>query len=132
AFQKTYTADQCAARLRELIIEREKKQNNESNTAFSTPKFNRDLNTKDAYSFKTRTGRVYIDHTMLSESDAQRIVGSCPVNILTLNAKRMPVLAIDADDAYKGKCIECFACEYASYENGRGGVRLEFPVAGLT
>jgi len=83
------------------------------------------------YKFKTRTGEIIYDHSVFAETDAAPIVEACPVKILKLDERRLPVLAITREEAERGKCIECLACEFASWEYETGGVKIDLPIVGL-
>jgi len=127
AYQKQHSADFCAARLNELIVEsRESRvESREKKTLDSR------LSTLD-YKFKTRTGEITFDHAIFVEKDATPIVESCPVKILKLDERGLPVLAIEREEAERGKCIECLACEFASWEYETGGVKIDLPIGGLS
>jgi succinyl-CoA synthetase beta subunit len=127
AYRKKDSADFCAARLQELI------QN--------YPQINTDehgLKTKDQrpkseshYSFKTKTGLISFDYSQLDDSSAEKIVESCPQKILKLDENNLPILAIEAEEAERGKCSECLACEFASLDLGLNAVKIDFPIEGL-
>lgn len=121
AYRKKDSADFCAARLKELIEE------------FS-PQRHRDtevLEHKTDYSFKTKTGSISFDYSQLNQDSAEKIVASCPQKILKLDENNFPVLAIEAEEAERGKCSECLACEFASLDLGLNAVKIEFPIEGL-
>jgi len=86
---------------------------------------------QNLYCFKTRTGEIIYDHSIFAETDAAPIVEACPVKILKLDERRLPVLAIEREEAERGKCIECLACEFASWEFETGGVEINLPIGGL-
>ncbi|MCX7640368.1 MAG: acetate--CoA ligase family protein [Pyrinomonadaceae bacterium] len=123
AYQKNHSADFCASRLRSLIEEANENSNFEELPAFS---FEGKL-----YEFKTKTGRIIFNHSIFEKVDASYVVEACPVKILKKDEQGLPILAIDPADAERGKCIECLACEFASWEKGFGGVKVEFPIEGL-
>ncbi len=121
AYQKKDTADFCAARLKDLIEE------------FS-PQRHRDTEIENhisTYSFKTKTGLISFDYLKLNAESAKRIVESCPQKILKLDENNKPILAIEAEEAERGKCSECLACEFASLDLGLNAVKIDFPIAGL-
>ena len=118
AYQKNHSADFCAARLKELIEE------------FS-PQKHRDtevFNHKSSYSFNTKTGAVSFDYSHLDKSSAEKIVESCPQKILKLDENNKPILAIEREEAERGKCSECLACEFASMDLGLNAVAIKFPI----
>ena len=127
AYQKQHSADFCAARLNELIFNA-KSQRREDAKEFQISNF-KFQNEGQFYTFKTRTGEITFDHSVFAEKSAAPIVEACPSKILKLDARNLPVLAISSEEAEKGKCIECLACEFASWEFETGGVKIEFPIA---
>ena len=131
AYQKQHSADFCAARLRELISAKVSSPALRRNSlSAKIPPEGRTTN--EFYKFKTRKGEITFDHSIFAEKDAAPIVEACPVNILKLDERNLPVLAIERDEAERGKCIECLACEFASWEFETGGVKIEFPIEGLS
>ncbi len=144
AYQKNHSADFCAARLRELIesgrwsVSGGQKENSSDNFAESQNIATRETTdhrpptTDHLYRFKTRTGEIIYDHSIFAETDAAPIVEACPVKILKLDERRLPVLAIEREEAERGKCIECLACEFASWEFETGGVEINLPIEGLS
>ena len=140
AYQKQHSADFCAARLEELIFNA-KPQRCEDAKEFQISNFkfqikektkNQKPKTKNQYSFKTRTGEITFDHSVFAEKSAAPIVEACPVKILKLDERNLPVLAISPEEAERGKCIECLACEFASWEFETGGVKIDLPIDDLT
>jgi succinyl-CoA synthetase beta subunit len=128
AYRKKDSADFCAARLKELIDagtrerrDEEKPQQFAVASGFSA-----------SYEFKTKTGKVSFDYSQLNESSAEKIVESCPQKILKLGENKKPVLAIEPEEAERGKCSECLACEFAGWDLGLNAVMIEFPVEGLS
>jgi len=157
AYQKIHSADFCASRLKDLIHAYEQQPNKQisrqldektfsekgdktleqtrktqeefSEKSFTVPGFYENASTNaEFYEFKTRTGRIIFNHSVFSPESASKIVESCPTKILKLNERSLPVLAIEPQEAERGKCIECLACEFASWDNGIGGVKIEFPI----
>jgi ferredoxin-like protein FixX len=84
----------------------------------------------DLYSFKTKTGRVVFDHAYFAAHSAQRVVDACPQKILGLNDKDLPVLNIPEEEAARGKCTECLACEVATWNDGCGAY-VDLPIESL-
>jgi NAD-dependent dihydropyrimidine dehydrogenase PreA subunit len=83
------------------------------------------------YSFTSKTGTISFDYSQLNFDSAEKIVESCPQKILKLNENNKPILAIEAEEAERGKCSECLACEFASLDLGLNSVKIEFPIEGL-
>lgn len=128
AYQKIHSADFCAARLKELIFNAETQRRGE-NLKSQISNFKSD----NWYNFKTRTGRVFYDHAALEVHDTTAIIDSCPTKILSKNERGLPVLNITEEEAERGKCVECLACEFAAWDIlGVGnGAKIEFPIADL-
>ena len=129
AFQKRHSADFCAARLHTLIQEFEPKKRGDTKETAETRITESVFS--DSYSFSTRTGTIHFDHDVLNVDSAKLIVDSCPQKILKLSSDSKPVLAISNEDAERGKCSECLACEFASLDRGLSAVRIDFPIEGL-
>ncbi|MBN1591894.1 MAG: hypothetical protein JW941_01450, partial [Candidatus Coatesbacteria bacterium] len=86
--------------------------------------------TEFTVSFKTITGRVRFDHKRCLDCEEKPCIKACPRDILAL-VDGVPNLAIPAETAAKGKCIECLACELECHLSGRGGIRIDLPIKGL-
>jgi succinyl-CoA synthetase beta subunit len=113
----------CAERLNSLI-DAEKSQTNDA-TRFVHVKPSK------PYSFETVTGgRITFDHSSCSECETKICVDTCVPGILKLEGD-VPVLAISEDDAKKGRCSECLACEIECWFEGNRGGTIELPVPGL-
>jgi succinyl-CoA synthetase beta subunit len=85
----------------------------------------------EAYRFATMTGTISIDQSKWTLEGAQAAVASCPTKILKLDevdGKPAVTLAIGEAEAKKGKCIECLACELASFEHGCMALKIELPM----
>jgi succinyl-CoA synthetase beta subunit len=132
AYQKIHSADFCAARLRKLTENFQTQPQRGTKNAEQ-----KNLQTQDTnfqYSFKTRTGEVFFDHDALAQCDVTAIIESCPTGILSKNKRGLPVLNIPEEEAQRGKCVECLACEFAAWNIlgvGRGA-KIKFPISGLT
>ncbi len=84
------------------------------------------------YSFETVTGGVVTyDHAVCATCESKACVRECVPQILTLNEEGCPVLNVTLDEAKKGRCIECLACDVACYFEGAGGGYVDLPVPGL-
>jgi hypothetical protein len=57
-------------------------------------------------------------------------VGACSAGILKLEGGR-PVLAVAAEEARKGKCTECLACEIHCRYHERAALSIRLPIPGL-
>jgi succinyl-CoA synthetase beta subunit len=135
AYRKKDTADFCAARLKELI-DAETQRHGDTETRrhgdaeMSVAPALAGVFSSD-YFFKTKTGTISFDYNGLDDLSATKIVESCPQKILKLDENNKPILAIEAEEAERGKCSECLACEFASLDLGLNSVKIEFPIEGL-
>ncbi len=88
--------------------------------------------TRQPYTFVTVTGgTVLYDHAVCTNCQNKVCVRECVPQILTLNAEGCPVLNISPEEAKKGRCIECLACDVDCYLYGAGGGYVDLPIAGL-
>ena len=83
-----------------------------------------------AYVFETLTGRLQVDQTRCAACRTKGCVEACAPKILKLEAGG-PVLAIPREDAKKGKCTECLACEIFCRFHERNAIAIDLPVPGL-
>jgi succinyl-CoA synthetase beta subunit len=84
------------------------------------------------YSFETVTGgTVTYDHAVCAECATKVCVAECVPQILSLDEDGLPVLNITHEEARKGGCIECLACEVECRFHGAGGGFIELPIPGL-
>lgn len=118
AYRKKDTADSCAARLRELIGT----FRSEGSRRQDAPRH------MSSYSFKTKTGEVSFDYSQLDTEASTKIIESCPQKILKPDESGRPVLAVEREEAQRGKCSECLACEFAGLDLGRSAVKIDFPL----
>jgi succinyl-CoA synthetase beta subunit len=124
-YKKDDPPDACAARLHALIQEGkqvEPKVRPESRRAGQ----------RELYQFQTVTGgTVTYDHSVCAACETKICVQECVPKILSLNAEGCPVLNITEDEARKGRCSECLACEVECFFGGAGGGTIELPIPGL-
>jgi succinyl-CoA synthetase beta subunit len=84
------------------------------------------------YRFETVTGgTVTYDHAVCAACESKVCVQECAPKILQLNEQGCPVLNISAEDARKGRCSECLACEVECLFQGAGGGYVHLPIPGL-
>ena len=83
------------------------------------------------YTFSTPTGSITLDHAACSACDSKVCVSACVPQILSLDESGAPVLNVTLEDAAKGRCIECLACEVDCRALGAGGGHVALPVPGL-
>ena len=113
----------CARRMDELIEENGSRRYEVR--PFPEPDF------PDAwYSFATMTGAVHIDHDKCSSCASRGCIEACAPNILKLENDR-PVLAVSEEEAGKGKCTECLACEIFCGFHEQKAIHIHLPIPGL-
>jgi succinyl-CoA synthetase beta subunit len=84
------------------------------------------------YSFETVTGgTVTFDHARCAVCETRVCVETCARKILSLNDEGLPVLNITAEEAKKGRCVECLACDVECYFRGNRGGYVDLPIPGL-
>ena len=121
AYGKDDTADLCAERLDKLIREGKVK---DLRAAAARPE------PREPYSFESPTGTVTYDHAVCDTCESKVCVNTCVRKILQLEDGR-PVLNISREDAKRGRCIECLACEVECHFEGQGGGYVDLPIPGL-
>jgi succinyl-CoA synthetase beta subunit len=82
------------------------------------------------YTFATVTGRVTLDHSLCADCEHRVCVETCVPGILSLSDDGLPVLNIAPEDAARGKCTECLACEVECAMHGAGGGYVDLPIPG--
>ncbi|MGC9399741.1 MAG: ATP-grasp domain-containing protein [Anaerolineae bacterium] len=84
------------------------------------------------YRFETVTeGTVTYDHAVCADCETKVCVEACVPQILELNNDGVPVLNISREEAKRGGCIECLACEVDCFLYGAGGGCVDLPIQGL-
>ena len=123
-YKKDDSPQFCAQRLKTLV---------ESHTPSAEPSEGRKKPAaKRPYTFETVTGgTVTYDHAICATCESKVCVKECVPQILTLNDEGCPVLNITPEEAKKGRCIECLACDVTCYFDGAGGGYVELPIPGL-
>jgi hypothetical protein len=76
-------------------------------------------------------GTVTYDHAICATCESKACVKECVPQILALNEAGCPVLNVTPEEAQKGRCIECLACDVACYFHGAGGGYVDLPIPGL-
>jgi succinyl-CoA synthetase beta subunit len=127
AYGKDDSAAFCARRLRELV---DSWKGPEDPSRRVDPIGNQDPPRKP-YRFETFTGSLTIDHDKCARCRDQVCVPSCPMEILSLNEEKLPILNISEEEARKGKCTECLACEIACWDQAENAIRIHLPIPGL-
>jgi hypothetical protein len=123
-YKKDDSPQFCAQRLKALV---------ESHTpSAETPEGRKKPAAQRPYTFETVTGgTVTYDHAICATCESKVCVKECVPQILTLNEEGCPVLNITPEEAKKGRCIECLACDVTCYFDGAGGGYVELPIPGL-
>ncbi len=85
---------------------------------------------QEPYTFESPTGTVTYDHAVCDTCESKICVKECVRQILELENGR-PVLNISREDAKRGRCIECLACEVECHFLGKGGGYVDLPIPGL-
>jgi len=121
-YGKDTPVDACSRRLRELV-----------ESAAPPPPRPRPqpLVAARPYAFATPTGTITYDHAVCAGCDSKACVAACVPQILKLDGAGLPVLAITAEEAARGRCIECLACEVDCAALGAGGGHVSLPIPGL-
>lgn len=122
-YKKDDSADFCAQRLRDLV---DKHQDLADRNRKKMP-----FSPEEPYTFETLTGTVIFDHAACIECESKACISACGPQILKLENGK-PVLAIDREDAAKGKCTECLACELECEFHGEKAAFISLPIPGLT
>jgi succinyl-CoA synthetase beta subunit len=82
------------------------------------------------YVFETFTGRLSIDHDRCADCKTKGCVENCPAEILKLEEGK-PLLAVSSEEAKKGKCTECLACEIFCTFHEQKAIFVDLPIPGL-
>ena len=122
-YGKNDSPDSCMNKLEELIDKNGRKPHKVKKIV------EKDLSQFD-YKFETMTGSINVNHEACRSCQSKACVESCKYDVLKLE-NGAPVLAIDAADAKKGKCIECLACEIACTFEGEKALYIHLPIEGL-
>ena len=124
-YRKDNPPDFCAARLKELISggQRIEPEARPEPVRTGEPR---------PYTFNTVTGgTVTYDHSVCARCESKVCVKECAGKILSLTEEGVPVLNITPEEARKGRCSECLACEVDCFFQGAGGGKIVLPISGL-
>jgi succinyl-CoA synthetase beta subunit len=83
-----------------------------------------------ASTFATLTGRISIDQQKCASCRTKGCIEACMYKVLKLEAGK-PVLAIPAEEAKRGKCTECLACEIFCAFHEQDAIVIHLPIPGL-
>jgi succinyl-CoA synthetase beta subunit len=122
-YGKDTPVDDCAQRLAELIA-----------GSVAPPRRRAQREPKAAekpYSFSTPTGEITYDHAVCAHCETKACLTACVPQILKLSEDGLPVLKVTLEEAQRGRCTECLACEVDCRALGAGGGHVRLPVPGL-
>ena len=86
---------------------------------------------KEPYTFETVSGgTVTLDHSACKECVSKICIETCVPGILVLE-NDLPILEISGEEAKKGGCIECLACQIECYFEGNQGGYVDLPLPEL-
>jgi succinyl-CoA synthetase beta subunit len=123
-YKKDDSPDFCAERLYQII--------NMYRPATHNPAGRTPPPAEKPYRFETVTGgTVTLDHARCATCETKICVETCARHILSLNEAGLPVLNITPEEAKKGRCVECLACDIECYFRGNKGGFVELPIQGL-
>jgi succinyl-CoA synthetase beta subunit len=128
AYGKDDSAVFCAERLRLLVDEGDIKEG-----VKVEPISNPDTPAKP-YSFDSMTGRLTFDHAKCIQCESKPCIEACLQKILSakeIDAGTVVELNITPDDAKKGRCTECLACEIICWDKALNAIKIELPIEGL-
>lgn len=86
---------------------------------------------KESHCFETFTGKVFIDHQKCVQCQTKGCIEACSAKILKLDKKERPILSISPEEAKKGKCTECLACEIYCKFHAHDAIYIYLPIPGL-
>lgn len=124
AFGRDTSAVFCAKRLRELV----------DRWDYSRGALPIEIQMRpgpSSYSFDTMTGRLWIDHEKCQACTGRPCVESCTAGVLKFDDQGRPVLNLSHEEAKKGRCTECLACELSCQFHGNKGIYIDLPIPGL-
>jgi len=122
AYGRDDSPDFCVDRLQTLVA---------SYTPIANPPPRPPFEPQEPYSFATITGgTVTYDHAVCRTCASKACVRTCVPQILSI-VNDVPVLNISPEQAKKGGCTECLACEVECHFLGDRGGRIFLPIAGL-
>ena len=122
AYGRDDSPDACAVRLRELV---------DAYVPAESPALPERPPVQEPYRFETVTGgTITYDHVLCRDCESKICIETCIPHILSLEGD-VPVLNISAEEAHRGGCTECLACEVECYFLGKKGGVIHLPISGL-
>jgi succinyl-CoA synthetase beta subunit len=122
-YGKDTPVDACAARFAELVAAHVPPPVRASER--TPPRAER------PYTFRSPTGEITYDHAVCERCASKTCVAACVPQILKVSDDGLPVLAVTPEEAARGRCTECLACEVDCRALGAGGGHVALPVPGL-
>jgi len=123
AYGRDTSAIFCAQRLRELVEQWDYSRKGSAREVRERPALS-------SYRFDTLTGTLYIQHERCDACAEKPCVNACAAGILKFDAGR-PTLSISSEEAKRGRCTECLACELACEFHGNKAIFIHLPIPGL-
>jgi succinyl-CoA synthetase beta subunit len=124
AYGRDSSALFCAKRLREMVDRWDYGKKVPTKKGLDRP-------APTVYFFDTITGRLWIDHERCGGCTEKPCVASCTAKILRFDENGRPVLNITPQEAKKGRCTECLACELDCHFHGNKAIFIDLPIPGL-
>lgn len=113
----------CARRLAELLAQWDGPSGDAEDVLRAAP--------RQPYRFETVSGgTVTLDHAACLDCESKICIETCVPSILRLE-EGLPVLNITEEQASRGGCIECLACEIECFFEGNRGGYVDLPIEGL-
>ncbi len=80
-------------------------------------------------------GSVTIDHDICTGCSTKACILACQIpslgSVLIAGPDGLPALSVTPEQAKKGACIECLACDLACRSHGAGGLTFLLPMPEL-
>ena len=123
AYGRDTSAVFCARRLQELVEHWDYGRKGSPKEIRGKPK-------PSSYHFETLTGTLYVRHEECEICTDKPCVSSCTAGILKFDGGK-PILSITPEEAKRGRCTECLACELACEFHGNRAIFIDLPIPGL-
>jgi NAD-dependent dihydropyrimidine dehydrogenase PreA subunit len=124
-YGKDVSPDHCASRLKALVDAKESLSRQSPGFIENQKKHH------SSFQFNTVTGgTISFDYQKCSDCQTKICISSCVPKILSLE-NDLPVLNISKEEAARGKCSECLACEIECYFEGNRGGKIDLPLPNL-
>lgn len=122
-YGRAHSPDFCVTRLKQLIEENPERRH-------KVRPIEEPFIPSDAYFFPTMTGAIYIHDQLCEKCSRHPCLEACMAQILGLVENKIRLI-IPVEEAQKGKCTECLACEIACHFHGQRGLTIVLPIPGL-